>query len=702
MLSERAIQQEVERLIQNNAFLDCINPSHIKDITNLTEIDELTLPTFSIDEYIRLKCMISARDTLESLTELNLLTNDLNISTTTAEILRPDIVGFNHHDKTITIFELKKSKQTERQALTELLAYEHEIKNTLPFLSNYEVTFVLISTEWSILLQHAVGSAIAWSNKKLLCLELKAVNEKYSFNIIRPEAWQLTGTTSFPVDGLTSVTISLSNCIENISNEQITTRLMLALTTITREADRAGLHGFAVLWKDEDGQNNPPYSITFCSTSPLAFFKYMLENKLITKSDGHLSAKISDVINSSGTESGIGSLIKVITKSFNPIISTFCTPSFEGYVTWESAKQALQYRARPQATEFWGLIGDYARDYISHPAVLNGRSTLFKAGISDWREPYTGIWLIQNLFQRQFLKEGFIQLSDAFKFGLAVGQDGYLRYVAKNSSKRPKNLDSAMFWNFTTLESYLDELIMLADSATEIERPEINITISSSADIDTDFQPIIDWFENDVLKQNKFYVSTFRLGRSLYPVVTADSFQTSNFISLFNNPPAKSALSQLISTVISHAKENISRNESLKKELISLCMSKVQTGNPTQNLTEQLDKSHISVLSEIVRPCMDLANLTIDGIYHRLKPISVTAIDWSALKNGIAALYQKGFKFPAISISADGTFGTAIYDKSPEACMLRPIDNIEDEVYVADASPGYLMIRIEKWADLTL
>lgn len=702
MLSEKAIQQEIESLIENNAFLDCINPSHIKEITDLTKIDELTLPTFSIDEYIRLKCIISARDTLESLNELNLLINDLNISTTTTEILRPDIVGFNHQDKTITIFELKKSKQTERQALTELLAYEHEIKNTLPFLSNYEVTFVLISTEWSVLLQHAAGSAIAWSNKKLLCLELNVANNKYSFNIIRPEAWQLTGTTSFPIDGLTSVTVSLSKCIKNISDEQITTRLMLAMTTVTREADRAGLHGFAVLWKDGDGHNNPPYSITFCSTSPLAFFKYMLENKLITKDDGHLSAKISEIIDSSGTESGISSLIKVITKSFNPIISTFCTPSFEDYATWESAKQTLQYRARPQATEFWGLIGDYARNYISHPAVLNGRSTLFKPGTSDWRDPYTGVWLIQNLFQRQFLKEGFIQLSDAFRFGLTIGLDACLRYTAKNSSNRPKNLDSLMFWNFTTLESYLDELIMLADSATEIERPQINIKISSSADIDTDFQPFIDWFENDILKQNKFYVSTFRLGRSLYPVATADSLQKSNLITLFNNPRAKLALSQLIFTVISHAKENTSRNEPLKKELITLCISKVLTSNTTQSLTEQLNKSDISVLSEILRPCMDLADLTIDGIYHRLIPISVRVVDWPALKNGIAALYQKGFKIPAISISADGTFGTAVYDKSTEACMLPPIDNIEDEVYVADASSGCLMIRIEKWADLTL
>lgn len=702
MLSERAIQQEVERLIENNTFADHINQSHIKDIKKLTEIDELILPTFSIDEYIRYKCIISAHDTLVSLTDLTLLTNDINISTTTSETLRPDIVGFNHHDKTITIFELKKSKQTERQALTELLAYEHEIKNTLPFLSNYEVTFVLISTEWSTLLQHAAGSAIAWSNKKLLCLELKITNETYNFDIIRPEAWQLTGTAFFPVDGLTSVTVAFNKCIDNISDEQITARLMLALTILTREADRAGLHGFAVLWKDEDGHNNPPYSITFCSTSPLAFFKYMLENKLITKTDGHLAEKISEVIDSSGTESGIESLIKVITKSFNPIISTFCTPSFEEYATWESTKQLIRYRASPQATEFWGLIGDYARNYISHPAVLNGRSTLFKPGSSDWRDPYTGIWLIQNLFQRQFLKEGFIQLSDAFRFGLSVGQDAYLRYVAKNSSKRPKNLDAAMFWNFTILESHLDELIMFADSAADIERPEINITVSSSADINTDLQPIIDWFENDILKQNKFYISTFRLGRSLHPVVTADSFQTSNFIPIFSNPPAKSALSQLIFTVISHAKEYTSRNESLKNELIMLCMSKLQPTSTIQDLTEQLDKSHISILSEIIRPCMDLANLTIDGISHRLIPISVATIDWSALKKGIAALYQKGFRFPAISISADGTFGTAIYDKSPEACVLRPIDNTEDEVYVADASHGFLMIRIEKWKDLTL
>jgi hypothetical protein len=67
-------------------------------------------------------------------------------------MLFPDLVLVSDEDNKIIIVEIKRSNQTAREALTELLAYDHEVKNLLPFLSNFEVLFCIISTDYSTLL----------------------------------------------------------------------------------------------------------------------------------------------------------------------------------------------------------------------------------------------------------------------------------------------------------------------------------------------------------------------------------------------------------------------------------------------------------------------------------------------------------------------------------------------------------------------
>jgi hypothetical protein len=79
-------------------------------------------------------------------------------------------IFFNEARAQVIIVELKKSKQTERQAMTELLAYEHEVKNYFPFLSNLDLCFVLVSTEYSPLLEHSVAALTTWESKQILCL----------------------------------------------------------------------------------------------------------------------------------------------------------------------------------------------------------------------------------------------------------------------------------------------------------------------------------------------------------------------------------------------------------------------------------------------------------------------------------------------------------------------------------------------------
>ncbi|WXF87582.1 hypothetical protein WDV92_00550 [Pseudomonas syringae pv. atrofaciens] len=313
MLTEKMIHVELERLIRSGEFYSSIDEKDIQRIKNLVHVDENLLPAFSIDEYIRRKYASATDNALRSTEQLQVLTSDDNVSTQLRQILRPDLVCINPERQQIVIFEIKKSTQTERQALTELLAYEHEIINILPFLSTYDLTFVLVSTEWSVLLEHAAGSAISWSNKNLLCLKVDLNQNNFKLNIHGLNSWSITGNAFFPPKSVASFTVSFE-AAQSMEESEITYRLDLLLGFFAREADRVGLHGFALVVQDLGPYCDRGYQIVFCAVSPLALFDSMLSSGQITTSDGHLVEEIEKHKLDHGTESGISSLDDLIKK----------------------------------------------------------------------------------------------------------------------------------------------------------------------------------------------------------------------------------------------------------------------------------------------------------------------------------------------------------------------------------------------------
>ena len=160
-LMVRAVERdELSSLVKDKAQIEALSDRS----------SDLQFPQFAIDHLARQNAIQAGAKVLEFLQLLTLLTSDKNVSIVSGEVLRPDLACINPEQESVVLFELKKTGQTGRQALTELLAYEQEIKNSLPLLSNYDFNFVLVSPEWTPLMDHAVSAAIAWSNRKILCL----------------------------------------------------------------------------------------------------------------------------------------------------------------------------------------------------------------------------------------------------------------------------------------------------------------------------------------------------------------------------------------------------------------------------------------------------------------------------------------------------------------------------------------------------
>ena len=130
--SEKEVTKWLENLIRTDQLYDYIKNKSQVDIVN--NIPKNNIPVFSFDKLSRMANLNAANEVLDSLQLLEIISIDNSVSIQTGEILRPDIICFNPEKRIFVIFEIKRDKLTERQALTEIYAYEQEIRNILPFI----------------------------------------------------------------------------------------------------------------------------------------------------------------------------------------------------------------------------------------------------------------------------------------------------------------------------------------------------------------------------------------------------------------------------------------------------------------------------------------------------------------------------------------------------------------------------------------
>lgn len=185
-MQEKDIQKKlVDYINEHRTFLDLIKNSDDIEIPEITDKND-----FDLDKILKINNLKKYSDILEELIDLEIILADKNISFEKQEILRPDIVLFNpDRNYTFVVVEIKKDKQTEREALTELLAYQQEIKNACPFISDKNINFVLISKDWSPLLRHSVENINSWTTKSILPLKLNINdNDDIEFELLETNA----------------------------------------------------------------------------------------------------------------------------------------------------------------------------------------------------------------------------------------------------------------------------------------------------------------------------------------------------------------------------------------------------------------------------------------------------------------------------------------------------------------------------------
>lgn len=705
--NERELQKRILKLVSDDGLSDAIEGQEVVLELVAQRSKDNVFPIFSIDHLVRMSCAEAAKHGLEALSNLVLLTDDLNVSVTAGEALRPDIVCYNPEGETLVLIELKKSTQAGRQALTELFAYEQELKNQLPFLADYETVFVLISTEWSTLMDHSAASAVTWSGRQLLCLDAQVKGKTVTLKPRLPAAWHITGSSSFPPNSLPCVTLCLYDYEPSAkAPDGVDMRLLSALSLMAREGDRIGGHGFALLWRDHLSISQASYNITVCSIAPFEFYKAMRRRGIISPDQSELIEPLDGILKDFDPQGHSGSLLAVM-EATKPLLDEISSPRYEGYVDWEATLPDLKMRAEPLSCEFWGVPGDFVRYFTTHPAVRKHKSHLFNDGQSDWRSPLVAIPLLESFLAQDTFPDGNVRCSDCFNLGAALGLDFLLRQNYKASKGNARNAYYCRFiWSFLKISALLEEVRMLADAAVNVKGPGKPFVLSNDPNrfSQKNSNSLVAWISKEFLQNSLAHILFFNIGLTgalLFDRALKDSLDDSaqQRISEALKPALQTALTIVLGLLATLKSEGglLEEHKAASRYLLKILNIKnIPSITKMDSIVEQLSAA---TLLEALPAAIPLADMLVDSVFHKHAKTAPAKPDWDWLQQGIKEMYQRGEEYPAVHLLANGVLTTGPVERQG-ITVLRRLNDYDKEVLFCNHSNGFMVAVNTTWDEL--
>ncbi|MDF3838549.1 hypothetical protein P3W85_37290 [Cupriavidus basilensis] len=637
--------------------------------------------SYSVDQMSRLASAEAAQVVLESLGLLEIIAINKSISLATGEILRPDILCFNPESRTLVVFEVKRETFTERQTITELAGYEHELRNALPFLGNFEICFVVVAKDWSTLLDHAVANLNAWSGKKCLALKVDVESQPFGLTCHLPEAWHLTGSFGLPPDALQTISLYLVEEEPDLNEHSPPRSLLTAMEVMARAGDRAGSHGFMMLWKDVNGMGQGRWAFTLCAVDPISMHSWCSMHGLPRRESEVTRYFDKQVADAPALVPSV--VYRIATEAF-PILEDRYDPQFEGAFSWHESLRQRRAGAVPIRFEFWGTLGEYAREFVCNTDVRNRHMPFIGRNELDWTDPEVAVPLIESLSGYSPFAGGMIRCSDAFHVGVTLG---ILELVAGNAARSDKaatHLEPLLRWSHIEALRYAVEMHEIYLIANEVTIPIPAISDRPERRLQA-VKELSSWVQEHLLgREHRVHQTCFSLGRYGAALFSKWFEGGERLIAEENRQWLTSEVKRLVGTILLAAEErvpygNVEALDQLREILVQNNFS--PNGNGDAELRKSLDGLPGDVLldatASVVLPALDSV---IPVVAHTVAPMPELEVDWDGLKAGVRAAFDAGHRWPAVIVSQDGTVGSGFLVE-PMTQFAAPIADPAKEVY---------------------
>lgn len=706
-MEESFLQEKLIEKINNESFLESIgNVQSLEDALKIDH-DPNSIPEFSIDHLLKRKYSKSAKSVLNTLTCYELITGDKikNISLDKSERLFPDCLLFNYETNEVIVIENKISKQTEREALTELLGYSQEIRNSLPFISNFDISYIIISTEFNTLLDHSISSHILSSESKILCLKATENNEQIDFDVHFPKSWTNIGQDGLPASSFMSYTLCLKK--KDDIDISFTNIVQLATDLISFDANQNKCSGFCIAWENGiDDFSDFDYGISIYSINPFVFLPNAIELGFDINKNSKLSQFILEKVGDNGVEQTPNSLFRVADRA-KELLDKYFVARWDRNTTWEQDLNDDYYKLQrlPAFVESWGVIGDFLRYFYYHPAVVNHFFHEKELINSSPNIPQIALQIINIITGNYLFKKGHFSAKDIFQFGRQLYLYGHACQTAiETPEEKVISNEAFLFWSTLPLIKSIKEINFRVNDAVNIKSdniPSIKI-YSIKENVEPAYRQNLDdfveWFANDFLEQGSIHSNLFRIGFCYAPFFSNfHKDALSNDIVKDINKELDDFTISVLSSILSSYKEgglDLSDND---KSLVNYIIDCDIEEFSIEQILVQIQKGNYEYLFS--NEILEVVNSVYGEVYHELEDIFISdSIDFDFLKQTADQRFRGGHKFSAVIVSSSGEVGLGEINQEFRV-MGELVDT--DEIYlILNPAAGMPLIQKKKWEDI--
>lgn len=687
---ETEIHQILETKISSNQLcFELEEETLVKDATaSLYSAD--FIPSFSIDYLARKKLLLSAKYVLGKLNGLDIISSDKSISMQKSEILRPDIVSYNKEENCFVVFEVKKDKHTAREALSELLAYEQEIQNHMPFSSSLDILFVIVSPEWSPLLEHAVTSAVSWSNRKILALHYDTINQKFSVFI--PSAWTRLSIPHVSKNAGATLTLYCDE-LRHKTSDSVPREMINTLDLIRDYGNREMLSGFCYLWRDWHPLSPSKWNITICVINPTAILQ-SIDFSCFNKRKTDLANYIEENIDCS--ESWLPSSMFAMANKGKDYLNNFSNPSYADARSIDIEFTANRSRSMPVEFRFFGELSDFTSELMSTEAfwIMNNES--LDRSKHNFSSPWMAMPFISDVFGNSYLKDGLVNLYECAKIGKCISTmefslKNYIRNENEPEEKRKYFLCIYRWSQFEFITIIRELKFLLRSVKNELKSLPVSKLSDNESGLDS-LSKFRDWFIDELLEEAPIH---------------QDVFKISCHIGFLNEPTYEDIVSENDALNLIASSSDYYKN--LVPELIRLNDDEI---NSKGNLETLRKLSHICGLIDskkakkseaihFVRLAMKEVPIFMDNLFQpihfQLSEIDLSRLDWVEIRNSYLEHVNSGFDDICVCLKPNGEIGIAHHQLAP---MLSSNVDHDDAFLFLDERHGSSMIIKVSWDDV--
>ena len=713
-MNENELQRRVKKLLDEDRFANAISGRESVTAAIAQNRDDNFWPRLPVDYLARTRVAEAAEYVLCRLHSLELVTHSRkSISLSAGETMYTDLLYCNTEQATFVLLELKIGAQTEREAVTELLAYEQEILNHCPFLSHDDLVFIVIGTEFRTTLDHSLAGIMTWSRRRVLCLRAEPYGDSVRLAVHLPAAWAPVGQGILPANAIATADLYLYPR-DNLGREEIECIASTAMEFLVRDADYAGIHGFAMLWEDamHPEVTTCPLVMTIGVVNPFSFLPTAIIAGTLSPDRTEIQSYLIDEDRHKELASAHDWATSIGVRAV-AYLKHWVRPTWEGMSTWRALRIAdrvagpahlLERRARPLAFDFFGVMGAYSRDMTARTALRTEfLPSTVRPGV-DWRTPRLGAALLDGMTLPEVVPMGQWTFGALFELGLRLGRfrtivEAFRLADAKGQHK----LAARLFWAEADLWEPLHALRDRFGCTEDIERPPPSVVLggyTAEREVGAEVDELANWISEHFISGRTELTMAFSLGfesHAVYDAAIDSNDDDGQLISKIATISRKLVLASIDHLFIGEAapEDRAGLLQLLANRAGIDSADQLPNADLEQKIAELPDTDLVAMLPDGIVPLVDC---WLPQLWHRLVPARLTGLDWSWLRQQVAALRAQGISHPGIMLYPNAEVATV--DFSSNGLTLPVVSTAETHVLVSVHTSGAEVVVAVPWTEL--